>query len=83
MRHPTSHDITRCSLNDQSIDTVIIHIGRNDLLTNSSRSGMDNLTSNIRDLQKNCLMFSVKNILFQAWFTPLRLTCLYMKGSIF
>ena len=30
-------------LKDKSTDTVIIHIGINDLLTNSSRSGMDNL----------------------------------------
>ena len=36
-------------LKDKSIDTVIIHIGINDLLTNSSRSGMDNLIYNIKN----------------------------------
>ena len=41
-------------LKDKSIDTVIIHIGINYLLTNSSRSGMDNLLSTTsRKLQKN------------------------------
>ena len=41
-------------LKDKSIDTVIIHIGINYFLTNSSRSGMDNLLSTTsRKLQKN------------------------------
>ena len=37
-------------LKDKSTDTVMIHIGINDLLTNSSRSGMDNLISNIKKI---------------------------------
>ena len=40
-------------LRDQSIDTVIIHIGINDLLTNSSRSVMIILSATSRKLQKN------------------------------
>ena len=39
-------------LRDQTIDTVIIHIGISDLLTNSGRSSMDNSTTS-RKLQKN------------------------------
>ena len=37
-------------LKDKSIDTVIIHIGINDLLTTSSGSGMDNLINNIKKI---------------------------------
>ena len=49
-------------LKDKSIDTVIIHIGINDLLTNSSRSGMDNLMYNIKKITEKCLMFGVKSV---------------------
>ena len=49
-------------LKNKSIDTVIIHIGINDLLTNSSRSGMDNLIYNIKKSIEKCLMFSVKSV---------------------
>ena len=50
------------ALKGKSIDTAIIHFGINDLLTNSSRSGMDNLISNIRNIAEQCLMFGVKNV---------------------
>ena len=49
-------------LKDKSTDTVIIHIGINDLLTNSSRSGMDNLIYNMKKVTKKCLMFDVKSV---------------------
>ena len=49
-------------LKDKSIDTVIAHIGVNDLLTNSSRSGMDNLIYNIKKITEKCLMFDVKSV---------------------
>ena len=49
-------------LRDQSIDTVIIHIGINNLLTNSSRSSMDNLIYTIKKITEKCLMFGVKNV---------------------
>ena len=42
-------------VNDKSIDTVIIHIGINDLLTNSIGSGIDNLISNIKEIAERCL----------------------------
>ena len=41
---------------------MIIHIGINDLLTNSSRSGMDNLIYNMKKITKKCLMFDVKSV---------------------
>ena len=44
-------------LRDYSIDTVIVHIGINDLLTNSSRSSMGNLIYNIKKITEKCLMF--------------------------
>ena len=62
-------------LNDKSINTVIIHIAINDLLTNSSTSGLDDIFSNIKKVTEKCLMFGVKNVLFQGWFTPLGWTC--------
>ena len=40
-------------LKDKSIDTVIIYIGINDLLTNSGRSGIDILFTTSRKSQKN------------------------------
>ena len=51
-------------LNDTSIDAVIIDIRINDLLTDRSRpkSGMNNLTSNIKKITEKCLMFGVKNV---------------------
>ena len=49
-------------LKDKSIDTVIIHIGINYLLTNSSRSGMDNLIDSIKKVTEKCLMFGVKSV---------------------
>ena len=51
-------------LNDKSIDVGITEVLIKDLLTNSSRSrsGMNNLTSNIRKITEKCLMFSAKNI---------------------
>ena len=36
---------------DKLIDTVTIRIGINDLLTNSCRSGMNNLLSNIKKIK--------------------------------
>ena len=65
-------------LKDKSIDTVISHIGINDLLTSSSRSGIDNLISNIWKITKKCLMFGIKNV----FITPLGLMCLYLKESM-
>ena len=53
-------------LRDQSIDIVIIHIGINNLLTNSNRSSMDNLKQhqeNYREMfnvwRKECFYFRV------------------------
>ena len=42
--HQLLHYLAVC-LKGKPIDTVIIHIGTNDLLTNRSRSGMDNLSN--------------------------------------
>ena len=61
----SSHQLLRyldVHLKDKSIDTVIIHIGINYLLTNSSRSGMDNLIDNIKKITEKCLMFGVKSV---------------------
>ena len=49
-------------LNDKSIDAVFIHIAINDLLTNSSRSGINSIISNIRKSTEKCLVFGVKNV---------------------
>ena len=70
-------------LNDKLIDVGIIEVIINVLLTNSSRSrsGMNNLTSNIKKNTEKCLMFGVKNVF--GWFAPLGLMCLYLKESMF
>ena len=62
-------------LSDKSINTLIIHIAINDLLTNSSTSGLGDIVSNIKKVTEKCLMFGVKNVLFKGWFTPLGWTC--------
>ena len=49
-------------LNDKFIDAVFIHIGINNLLTNSSRSGINSIISNIRKSAEKCLVFGLKNI---------------------
>ena len=49
-------------LKDKSIETVIIHIGINYLLTNSNRSDMDNLIYNIKKVTEKCLMFGVQSV---------------------
>ena len=49
-------------LRNQSIDTVIIHIGINDLMTNSSRSSINNLIYNIKKITEKSLMFGVKSV---------------------
>ena len=51
-------------LNDKSIDVGIIEVIINDLLTKNSRSrsGMNNLTSNIKKITEKCLMLGVKNV---------------------
>ena len=48
-------------LNDKAIFPVIMDIGINDLMTNSSRSSMGNLISNIKKVIEKCLIFLVKN----------------------
>ena len=58
--------------NGKSIDIVIIHIEINDLLTNSSRSGMDNLISYIKKITEKCLMFGVKNVFVSGLFYTTR-----------
>ena len=64
-------------LKDKSIDTVIIHIGINDLLANSSRSGMDNLIYHIKKITEKCLMLGVKSVFISG------LMFLYFKESMF
>ena len=71
-------------LNDKSINTGISQIEINDLLTNSTRSGMVILLATSRKSQKKCSLFGVKNdFVSELVFTPLGLTCLYLKESMF
>ena len=51
-------------LNDKSVDVGIIEVIINDLLTKNSRSrsGMNNLTSNIKKITEKGLIFGVKNV---------------------
>ena len=53
-------------LNKNPINSVIIHIGINDLLANSSRSGMDNLISIIKKITEKRLMFGVKMLFLRV-----------------
>ena len=59
-------------LKDKFIDTVITHIGINDLLTNSSTSDMDNLIYNIKKISEKCLMFGVKSVFISEFVSTTR-----------
>ena len=62
---------------------MIIHIGINDLLTNSIRSGMEILIYNIKKITENYLMFGVKSVFVSALVTPLGLMFPYLKEFMF
>ena len=80
--HQLSHYLD-VHLKDKSIDTVIIHIGINDLLTNSSRSGMDNLIYNIKKITEKCLMFGVECFYFRVDVSLLQFTVNHTNSFIF
>ena len=41
-------------LEDKSIDTVLFHVGVNDILNDNSKSNVDNLMSNIQKIVEKC-----------------------------
>ena len=49
-------------LEDKSIDTVILHVGVNDVLNNNSQSNVDNLMSHIHKIIEKCKRVEVRNI---------------------
>ena len=49
-------------LEDRQINTVVIHIGINDILRDSSQSSIDVLLQNIKNMSLKCKKFGVKNI---------------------
>ena len=59
--HQLLHELD-VHLNDKLIDNVILLIGINDLSANSSRSGLDNLISNMKKITEKCFMFCAKNV---------------------
>ena len=49
-------------LEDKSIDTVLLHVGVNNLLNDNIKSNVDNLMSNIHKIVEKCERVGVKNI---------------------
>ena len=49
-------------LENKSIDTVLLHVGVNDLLNDNSKSNVDNLMSNIHKIVEKCKRVGVRNI---------------------
>ena len=49
-------------LEDRQINTVVIHVGVNDILRDSRQSSIDELLQNIKSMSIKCKKFSVKNI---------------------
>ena len=45
-----------------SIDTVLLHIGVNDLLNDNSKSNVYNLMSNIHKIVEKCKRVGVRNV---------------------
>ena len=54
-------------LEDKSIDTVLLHVGVNDLLNDNSKSNVDNLVSNIHKIVVKCKRVGARNILCPVW----------------
>ena len=50
-------------LEDKSIDTVLLHVGVNDLLNDNRKSNVDNLMLNIHRIVEKCKRVGVRNIL--------------------
>ena len=48
-------------LEEKSIDTVLLHVGVNDLLNGNSQSNIDNLMSNIHKVVEKCKRVGVRN----------------------
>ena len=51
-------------LEDKPVDTVLLHVGVNDLLNDNSQSNVDNLMSNIYKIVEKCKRVGVRNIFF-------------------
>ena len=49
-------------LEDKSIDTVLLHVGVNDLLNDTSKSNVDNLGKNIHKIVEKCKVVGARNI---------------------
>ena len=49
-------------LEGRQINTVVIHVGINDILRDSSQSSIDRLLQNIKNMSLKCTKFGVKNI---------------------
>ena len=47
-------------LEDREINTVVIHVGINDILKDSNQSSIDGLLQNIKNMSLKCKKFSVK-----------------------
>ena len=53
-------------LEDKNTDTVILHIGVNDLLNDNSPEGVNQLMENLKSMIEKCRMYGVKNILVSS-----------------
>ena len=49
-------------LEDKPIDTVLLHVGVNDLLNDTSKSNVDNLGKNIHKIVEKCKVVGARNI---------------------
>ena len=54
-------------LEDKPVDTVLLHVGVNDLLNDNSQSNVDNLMSNIHKIVEKCKRVGVRNIFLSTY----------------
>ena len=54
-------------LKEKLIDTVIIHVGVNDLLNGNSQLKINQLIENIKKITQKCVSFGVDNM-FRDWY---------------
>ena len=67
-------------LEERQLNTVVIHVGINNILKDSSQSSIDGLLQNIKNMSLKCKKFGVKNIFISGLVYTTRISiCIWEK----
>ena len=61
-------------------DSVIIHIGVNDVMYDNSQSNIENLVRNIKKMTEKCRNAGAKNVFISGLVYTTRVVCLFWRG---